>query len=119
VPLGLALAEEPASFNEDVSMADAWRLHEESGALVYIGASIDTFALVDTQIEQLFFDNLFADPIKPASIGDALFDALGWVRKNNPSEGNQEMEAYQLLGDPSLQIPWPDPFYSFLPLMQR
>ncbi|MHB1482174.1 MAG: C25 family cysteine peptidase [Bellilinea sp.] len=105
VPLVLALANNTADFATDVSMADAWLLHETAGALAYIGTSFELYADRNDDLENIFFGELFAHPGSPPSIGEALKNTLiKFKTVYSVSVTTQYLEAYQILGDPSLKI---------------
>lgn len=107
VPLVLALANNTADFATDVSMADAWLLHETAGALGYIGTSFELYDDRNDDLENIFFGELFANPGSPQSIGEMLKYTLikfKTVFNFSATLPVTYLEAYQILGDPSLKI---------------
>ncbi len=104
IPLVLALAHQTADFAASESMADAWILNAQSGALVYIGSSADTQNISDRGLANEFFNTEFYDFSTPRSVGESLQAALLYLDKIfYPTSGAKTAyERYQLFGDPSL-----------------
>ncbi|MHB8112231.1 MAG: C25 family cysteine peptidase [Bellilinea sp.] len=109
IPLVLALAHKTADFATAESMADAWILNAQSGALVYIGASADTQNNSARALANEFFNTEFYDFSTPRSVGEALQASLLYLDKifYTPPGGKAEYERYQLFGDPSLTFRQP------------
>ena len=109
IPLVLALAHQTADFAESESMADAWILNAQSGALVYIGASADTLNNSARALANEFFNTEFYDFSTPRSVGESLQASLLYLDKifYTPPGGKAEYERYQLFGDPSLTFRLP------------
>jgi len=104
IPLVLALAPDTADFAAPVSMADAWMLNAQSGALTYVGASAGTINITDRELAHGFFNTEFSDFSTPLSVGESLKTALYILDEFfYPGTGAKtEYESYQLFGDPSL-----------------
>ncbi|MHB8856557.1 MAG: C25 family cysteine peptidase [Bellilinea sp.] len=109
IPLVLALAHQTADFATAESMADAWILNAQSGALVYIGASADTQNNSDRGLANQFFYTEFYDFSTPRSVGESLQASLLYLDKIFfPTAGAKaDYERYQLFGDPSLTFRQP------------
>lgn len=121
VPLVLALADLTAELSPQTSMAEAWINHPSGGALVYIGAGFDKYEEPDLYLEALFFDALFSNPGSMEGVGEIFYSALEIITifdLYNSSTVKQYWEAYQILGDPSLQIPL-YPYRMYLPLAAK
>jgi hypothetical protein len=104
IPLALGLASDTVDFNASDSLARTWVTQADSGALAYIGSSADTYFEQDGELEKRFFLKLFENPADPASLGEALQYALERVGARYPQNALHYLEAYQIFGDPSLQM---------------
>jgi len=105
VPLVAAFAPNTADFSVGASMADAWILNPESGALTYIGATADTVVPQDMLLMEGFFKGLFSNYAVPLSIGEAFQAGFELV---NSGHKKDYFIIYQLFGDPSLTIRFPE-----------
>jgi len=107
VPLVAALAPYTADYLESHSMADAWMLNSDSGALTYIGATGETFIQADQILAEGVFRGLFSSYSVPLSIGEAFQTGLKLVETMTGDE-KEYYVGYQLFGDPSLTIRFPE-----------
>lgn len=118
IPLVFAVAQPTVDLGPLPSMADAWVLHPTSGALVYIGANAISVAAWDAYVERYFMKYLFISPRSFPSVGQALRLALADVVKlflPNTGLPTQYSEMYQILGDPSLELPDLYPYKYYFP----
>lgn len=108
VPLVFAIAPGSADYRVETSMADAWLLHQEGGALAYIGTVFNPIYQYGKLFEKPFWEAILTDPAAEMSIGEALQEALRQFSISFPEyESDAAMlyrEAYQILGDPSLKV---------------
>jgi hypothetical protein len=103
LPFVAAFASWTADYSVAISMADAWILNPTSGALTYIGATEDTYDPTNLKLADGVFRGLFSSYSRPLSIGEAFQTGLQFV-KSVPSY----YQIYQLFGDPSLTIRFPE-----------
>lgn len=103
LPFVAAFASYTADYSEDISMADAWLLNPTSGALTYIGATEYTYDPTNLKMAEGVFRGLFSNYGTPLSIGEAFHSGLQSV-KSVPFY----YQIYQLFGDPSLTIRFPE-----------
>ena len=105
IPMVAAFAPYTVGFTNDPSMARAWILNPASGTLTYIGATAETVYSEDLLLMEGFFIGLFSNYAAPLSIGEAFQAGFELV-----NEGYKEeyFISYQLFGDPSLTIRFPE-----------
>jgi len=118
IPLVFAVAQPTADLGPLPSISDAWLLHPSSGALVYIGSTNISVAAFDAYVERYFMKYVFTNPRDFPSVGQALRLALADVVKLFlPTTGlpTQYSEMYQILGDPSLELPDLYPYKYYFP----
>jgi len=106
VPLVAAFAPNTADFSVGASMADAWILNPESGALTYIGATAETGVIRDSLLMEEVIGGLFSNYAVPLSIGEAF--QVGLYSVYDADKVQEYFITYQLFGDPSLTIRFPE-----------
>ena len=87
-------------------MADAWILNPESGALTYIGATAETGVIRDSLLMEEVIGGLFSNYAVPLSIGEAF--QVGLYSVYDADKVQEYFITYQLFGDPSLTIRFPE-----------
>ena len=102
------------------SIGDTWVLQANHGALAYLGAATDTYWDEDNHLESFIGQALFTAPVSPpvgALLKSGLNDFNHWSMES--SIKRHYAEAYQILGDPSLEVltgPKPADFSLDLPV---
>lgn len=95
-----------ADYAVEEAFSDTWVIQNGKGGLLFTGASVNTYWPEDEALQKAIFDNLYADPtddITP-SISSMIKYGLMQVQAQGYSRANYYWEAYQVMGDPSLQI---------------
>ncbi len=93
-----------ADFNTPEAFSDTWVIQPGKGALVYVGASDNSYWDEDDVLERKMFDMLYADPLNVPSINAMLYDGLAAVQRAIPGSALYYWEEYNLFGDPSAVI---------------
>ncbi len=93
------------SFFRTESFGETWVLQEDAGALVFWGASHNTYWPEDDLLEKRMFDWLFTRTDAGYPDTAAMTDyGLAQVQLGYPSIARYYWEAYNVLGDPSVKI---------------
>jgi len=108
IPVVAALAAQTAHYSATLSMADAWILNPTSGALTYLGATENTYDEMDLDLAEGVFRGLFASYSTPLSIGEAFQVGMEFFTDVRDGYEEEYYKIYQLLGDPSLTIRFPE-----------
>lgn len=93
-----------ADFNTPEAFSDTWVIQPGKGALVYVGASDNSYWDEDDVLERKMFDALYADPLNVPSINAMLYTGLAAVQRAIPGSALYYWEEYNLFGDPSAVI---------------
>ncbi|HZU87400.1 MAG TPA: C25 family cysteine peptidase, partial [Anaerolineaceae bacterium] len=93
-----------ADFNTAEAFSDTWVIQPNKGALVYVGASDNSYWDEDDRLQRVMFDTFYDPAPGDPSISQALYAGLGAVQSTYPSSGQYYWEEYNLFGDPSLVI---------------
>lgn len=94
-----------ADFNTAEAFSDTWVIQPNKGALVYVGASDNSYWDEDDRLQRTMFDTLYASPdTYVPSISEMLYAGLASVQQTYPSSGRYYWEEYNLFGDPSTTI---------------
>jgi hypothetical protein len=94
-----------ADFNTAEAFSDTWVIQPNKGALVYVGASDNSYWDEDDRLQRTMFDTLYDDPATYVpSISEMLYAGLASVQQTYPSSGRYYWEEYNLFGDPSATI---------------
>lgn len=93
-------------FTTPESFADTWMIQANHGALSFFGPSADSYWNEDRLLQKHIFADLFQDfkAIHVPSVGTIGFAGLWSINSSPSSLSNYYWQAYQLFGDPSLQI---------------
>lgn len=89
-----------SDFNTSESFGDTWVIEPVNGALVYIGASNNSYWDEDDILERVIFDTLYDDPLGIVVPSIGQFKHAGLAAVNT----RYYWEEYHLFGDPSLVI---------------
>jgi len=108
LPLVAAFASQTADYSAPTSMADAWILNPTSGALTYLGATGNTFDGANLELADGFFRGLFSSYSTPLSIGEAFQAGMQFLKYVESGSEKEYYEIFQLFGDPSLTIRFPE-----------
>jgi len=108
LPLVAAFAPQTADYSATLSMADAWILNPTSGALTYLGATENTYDEMDLDLAEGVFRGLFASYSTPLSIGEAFQAGMEFFTDVRDGYEEEYYKIYQLFGDPSLTIRFPE-----------
>lgn len=93
-----------ADFNTPEAFSDTWVIQPGKGALVYVGASDNSYWDEDDVLERKTFDSLYADPLAVPTINAMLYDGLNAVQRAFPASARYYWEEYNLFGDPGAVI---------------
>lgn len=120
LPFVAAFASQTADYSTSPSMVDAWILNPTSGALTYLGATENTYDQANLELAEGVFRGLFFSYSTPLSIGEAFHAGMQFLKLVESGSEKEYYEIYQLFGDPSLTIRFPEgahlnvPFSHFL-----
>jgi len=84
------------------SFAETWVIQPDQGALVYFGASNNTYWNEDDLLERAIFDNLYGED--QPSIGAMTQYGLLAVNTKYPDRGLYYRQIYHIFGDPSVKL---------------
>ncbi len=94
-----------ADYSTAEAFSDTWVIQNGKGAVVYVGASNNSYWGEDDVLEKTMFTRLFsAPPATPPSIASMLYDGLSSVQTAYPSSAKYYWEEYNLFGDPATTI---------------
>jgi len=92
------------SFNQPEAYAETWVLQDGKGALVFWGASHNTYWGEDDVLERAMFDSLFAEGPVRADVWTMTDYGLAHVEAFYPSSARYYYEAYNIMGEGSVKI---------------
>ncbi len=92
------------SFNQTEAYAETWVLQDGKGALVFWGASHNTYWDEDDVLEKAMFDSLFAEGDEHADVWTMTDYGLAQVEADYPSSAQYYYEAYNIMGEGSVKI---------------
>ncbi len=104
IPLVAGFAGYTADYNADESFAETWLVQAGKGALAYLGASNATDWDRNALLEKELYKALLSDPLHPPSLAQAVAQAQEVFRIVYPDDARYYREAYNLFGDPSLEL---------------
>ncbi len=84
------------------SFAETWVIQPDQGALVYFGASNNTYWNEDDVLERSIFDNLYGE--SQPSVGAMTQYGLMEVNSKYPDRGLYYRIIYHVFGDPSVKL---------------
>lgn len=93
-----------ADFNTVESFADTWVIQNGKGALIYLGASDNSYWDEDDKLQRVMFDTLYDPAPGDPSISQAMYAGLTAVQSAYPGSGQYYWEEYNMFGDPSLVV---------------
>jgi PKD repeat protein len=93
-----------AAYSVDESFADTWVIQENKGALVFWGASHNTYWDEDDILEKRMWDKLFEAASPSATVAAMTHYGLSQTANMYPASAKYYWEAYQVMGDPSVRI---------------
>jgi hypothetical protein len=93
-----------ADYNTAEAFSDTWVIQNGKGALVYVGASNNSYWDEDDKLQRVMFDTFYDPAPGDPSIAQMLYTGLGAVQSTYPSSAKYYWEEYNLFGDPSLVI---------------
>lgn len=92
------------SFNMVESFGETWVIQQNKGALVFWGASNYTYWGEDDILEKAWFTSQFSSGLEGPDIATMTDYGLSQVEGQYPSMGRYYLEAYNVLGDPSVAL---------------
>lgn len=93
-----------ADYNTAEAFSDTWVIQPNRGALVYVGASNNSYWDEDDKLQRVMFDTLYDAAPGDPNISQMLYAGLAAVQATYPLNSKYYWEEYNLFGDPSLGI---------------
>lgn len=93
-----------ADFNTAEAFSDTWVIQPNRGALVYVGASNNSYWYEDDKLQRVVFDTLYDAAPGDPDISQMVYAGLAAVQATYPGSAKYYWEEYNLFGDPSLVI---------------